>query len=375
MSGVRTKGASGLECRAEAGDSRVRASASPPIEAVRAALAAELEGVGAVPVVVALSGGLDSCVLLHALRFSAIGRSSVSTLVAAHFDHRMRSGSQGDAAWVRGLCRAWKVELAEGAVDASAEEPSSEDDARTLRYAFLRGVAARRGALLLTAHHADDQAETVLFRALRGTGIEGLAGIPRRRALAGDDGALAATVVRPLLDLTRDDLQAYARHFGVPWRTDPSNRSLAYARNVIRHELIPLAEKRVAAGARRSLARLAEIAGDEEAAWAAAMRFVLPALDVQGMSCRRDALLALGPELGARVLRLLTAEAGLTLDRDTTKRALGFIGESQSGRHIELGRGVELHLKADRVLVVLGRDAPDGALQREPMPVSADSTE
>lgn len=336
---------------------------SDPVALVRSTIVAELDDVRDGPVVVALSGGLDSCVLLHALRFSTAVETA---LVAAHFDHGMRSGSRSDAAWVRGVCKAWSVDLAEGGVTGSATVPTSEDEARDLRYAFLGDVAEQRGAVLLTAHHADDQAETVLFRALRGTGIEGLAGIPRRRVLD-VDGDVGVTVVRPLLSLTRDDLEAYARQCVVPYRPDPSNESASFARNVLRRTILPLAEEKVAPGARRSLARLADIAREEEAAWAAAMRFVLPALDVRPgtegdlgrrpdakrcLSCRRDALVEVGPALAARVLRRMAGEHGLNLDRDTTRRGFAFVQNSQSGRYIELGRGVQLHLKEDRVIIV-----------------------
>lgn len=340
--------------------------------AIGAALAGLASEVAGRPAVVALSGGLDSCVLLHALRYGA--RTTVP-LIAAHFDHGMRPDSSADAAWVRGLCRAWDVRLAEGAVDVHDEVPASEDEARRMRYAFLRRVSAEYGAVLLTAHHADDQAETVLFRVLRGTGIEGLAGIPRRRVLGGID-TPDVTLLRPLLEVTRAEVEAYAERNGVPCRPDPTNESSSYARNVIRNVILPVAEAQVAGGARRSLVRLAEIAGDEEAAWNSALPFVLSAVDARGVSstasalgdpdppgagnppveedvsCGRKSLLALGPALAARVLRVLAASAGVTLDRGTTRRALAFVRDSQSGRYIELGRGVELRLRDGRVIIV-----------------------
>lgn len=339
-------------------------SGRDPVKAVRAATAAELVDLSTDAAVVALSGGIDSCVLLHALRFPPHSSLEVT---AAHFDHGMRPESPGDAAWVQGLCRAWRVELDSGRVGPSHPAPASEDAARSARYSFLRDVAERRDAVILTAHHADDQAETVLFRVLRGTGIEGLAGIPRRRVLTGN-GPGDVVVLRPLLEVTRDDLEAYARSCRVPHRADPTNRRPDYARNVIRHDLLPRAEREVAPGARRALARLADIARDESAAWASAMRYVLPALDVRGVaapsvpsgtdarpavepSCRRDALLDVGRPLGARVLRFLAAECGATLDYDTTRRAMAFIENSRSGRHIELGGGLELHLEAERVVL------------------------
>src|SRR5690606_16771359 len=119
-----------------------------------------------------------------------------------------RDGSAGDALWARGLCAAWEVPLD---VERLASTPRGEAEARAARYEFLRRVAEARGAdLVATAHHADDQAETVLFRAVRGTGLKGLAGIA----------PLGNGLVRPLLPLWRRDIERYARERGLAWRTD-----------------------------------------------------------------------------------------------------------------------------------------------------------
>ena len=309
--------------------------------------------------IVALSGGLDSCVLLHVLRFALAGTARVR---AAHFDHGIRPDSGADAAWVRGLCRAWEVELASG--DWSGEAPggtgASEGAARAARYAFLHEVRrAWSPALLLTAHHADDQAETVLFRALRGSGIDGLAGIPMFREPG---------IIRPLLSLWRHDIEAYARHFGVPWREDASNRDGGYSRNLIRHHLLPLAEEAVP-GARRALVRLAGIAGEERQAWERALERVEAGLDLRpeeqeihpagtrrsGVSVDRDAFLEMGPELGSRVLRSLVRNrlSAPVPDRAGMDRALEFAASGRSGARIELGRGVELGRALDRLRLLV----------------------
>ncbi len=208
-----------------------------------------MRGTGA-HVLVAVSGGCDSVSLLHLLRFAA--DDATLRVSAAHFDHAMRPGSADDAAWVRGLCRAWGVPLAEGRADAV---PRSEAQARDARYAFLREAQRACGATFLaTAHHADDQAETVLFRALRGTGVAGLAGIPAR-----DPSGL----VRPLLPLWRAEIRRYARDNGLRWLTDPTNAVPDAARNRIRLRLLPYVERHLAPGARRSLARLGQLAADD----------------------------------------------------------------------------------------------------------------
>lgn len=320
--------------------------------------------------VVALSGGLDSCVLLHVLRF-ALDRDV--PLGAAHFDHRMRAGSARDAAWVRGLCRAWGVEVVGG---EAGDPPTSEAEARDARYAFLESVRRRSApARLLTAHHADDQAETVLFRVLRGTGIEGLAGIPGEREPA---------IVRPLLGVWREELEAYATEVGLRWREDATNELLGFARNVIRHELLPRAEETVAPGARRALVRLSEIAGAEGAAWSDALDVVLGALDVEhepdrptgpeeptahpSVSVDREGLAALSPGLRGRVIRRIVemtarraaaeGEAPHRLDAASTERAADFVREGRSGAGIELGGGIELRRELDRIVVATAASEP-----------------
>jgi tRNA(Ile)-lysidine synthase len=306
------------------------------------------------PVVVAVSGGLDSCVLFHLLRFATAPRPD---LVAAHFDHRMRAGSEEDAEWVRGLCRAWGVPVRIGHAD---DVPASEGVARLARYGFFDSVRREIGAVrLLTAHHADDQAETVLFRVLRGTGIEGLRGIPSRREPG---------VVRPLLDFWRRELESYARAVHLSWREDPSNENVGYARNAIRRRFLPDAEAQVAPEARRALVRLSAIAAENEAAWAAVLPDLLSGLDVvrtgSVVSWSREAVASLHPTLRGRVVRWLAAEAGRVLDEAGTRRAVDFATSSRSGSRIDLGGGIQLRRELDRL--VLGRSvaaSPDEPLQ------------
>src|SRR5690606_39531002 len=146
---------------------------------------------------------------------------------AAHFDHGMRPGSAADAEWVAGLCEAWRVPLER---ERAASPPRSQAEARAARDRLLQHAAARVGAdRIATAHHADDQAETVQNRSIRGTGLRGLAGIPERRG----------RIVRPLLPFRRAELEAYARAAGLRHRADPPNYPLSYARHPLRHEVRP----------------------------------------------------------------------------------------------------------------------------------------
>ena len=178
------------------------------------------------PVVVAVSGGRDSTALLLVLADLADELGLV--LHVAHFDHRVRGRqSAEDADFVAKLANRVGAPIRAGRADRPTK---SEDDARRARYAFLRRAAAQIGATAIaTGHTKEDQAETVLLHLVRGSGIAGLAGMRPLR-----DG-----IARPLLAVTHEDTAAVCRGARVQPRTDPSNRSLAYARNRVRHKVLP----------------------------------------------------------------------------------------------------------------------------------------
>lgn len=296
---------------------------------------------------VAVSGGLDSVVLLHLLRF---GAPPSARLTVAHFDHAMRAGSDADAAWVLGLAAAWGLRVRVGRASAGL---SSEAQAREARYAFLDAARRESGArLVLTAHHADDQAETVLFRALRGTGRAGLAGMASCRG----------AVFRPLLAFWREELEAYARSNRLGWREDATNASLGYARNALRHVVLPDVERLVAPGARRALVRLADLAREDEAGWESILPGVLEPLALEERHgvvwANRAALAALHPAVRARVLRTVAARVGASLDEAATKRVVAFVATARSGQSVELGGGFAVRVELDRVAVTVSIGAP-----------------
>jgi tRNA(Ile)-lysidine synthase len=196
-------------------------------------------------IVVAVSGGPDSVALLRAL-LSFHSTNPATRLVAAHLNHQLRGAeSDADASFVEELCAtlrqaghaglSWRCECIDVAARARSEGGNLEGVARRIRYAWLTDVARQEGLeYVATGHTADDQAETVLHRLLRGTGIKGLRGIASRRPLApGID------VVRPLLRVTRVEVLDYLQALGQPFRQDSSNQDLRFTRNRIRSELLP----------------------------------------------------------------------------------------------------------------------------------------
>lgn len=180
----------------------------------------------------AVSGGLDSMCLLDFL----LGQTGFA-VAAAHFNHRLRGEeAERDQRFVEDWCRERGVPCFTGAGDVRAlaerEGLTPEEAARTLRYAFLEETAAREGYdAVLTAHHAGDNAETVLLNLVRGTGIAGLAGIPRERG----------RLVRPFLEVTRAELAAYAAAHNIPHVEDGTNADPeAASRNFLRLRVLPL---------------------------------------------------------------------------------------------------------------------------------------
>jgi len=293
-------------------------------------------------VVVALSGGLDSVALLHLFRFTS-GLPDID-LVAAHLDHRMRDESGGDAEWAAGLSRAWGVPLCTRAVDSP---PTSEEEARLLRYDFFEEVRTREGARwVVTAHHADDQVETVLFRIARGTGLRGLRGIPEYRTPG---------IWRPLLPFSRSDIEGYASSSGLRWREDATNAGSAFARNVLRHQVIPVLEAQVAPGARDAVLRLARLARQEEDAWESLLPSLIASLAVDHgggqISFRREAFLEYHGAVRARVLRTLARQLGGQLDAAGTRIAVEFTSSGESGRAVRLTGSLDLKRDLDRIIL------------------------
>ena len=184
--------------------------------------------------VIAVSGGADSVALMRAL-----GDSAPGDVVIAHLNHCLRGReSEEDANFVAQLCPRLphQIETLDIAALAKADGDNLEAAARRARYDFLARVAREtQASWVATGHTLDDQAETVLHRLIRGSGLRGLRGIAAKRELAA-----GVALLRPMLSVSRTAVIAYLQTIGQPWREDTTNRDPAFTRNRIRHEVLPL---------------------------------------------------------------------------------------------------------------------------------------
>jgi tRNA(Ile)-lysidine synthase len=314
------------------------------MERVHLAVSAFLQGQGIgrrEPILVAVSGGADSCTLMHVL--AALGQR----IGVAHVHHGLRAESaDADLEFVRERARALGLPFFAVRVNARERDGRSpEARARALRYAALERLRLRSGYnYVATAHTLDDQAETVLLRAIRGTAAAGLAGTVARRP----DGR----VLRPLLEVRRELLREYLRQRGLSWREDPSNQNLAIPRNRIRAEVMPVLES-IHPAAARKLADLAESAS-ATAAWMA--ESTAPALEQAllegdgGLWIDPGPLVALGPPLRMRALAELLRRGGLAerVSRTHLERVARFIEGAQSGKTLSLPQDMTLLCDQDR---------------------------
>jgi tRNA(Ile)-lysidine synthase len=263
---------------------------------------------------VALSGGLDSTVLLASLaRLRSDGRLALP-LRALHVDHGLHPQSPNWAEACRDLARSLAVDLEEIRVDAGAARGESpEAAARSARYGALKSRLAP-GEVLLTAHHADDQLETILLQWLRGGGLRAVAGMARRATFR------PGWHVRPLLGFPRDELRAWAEACGLEWQEDPSNLDPRFDRNYLRLEVLPAIRRRWPAAA-RTAGRVAEYAAD-----ALELEDVLAAQDLRavraGAALSLERLQQLGDARQRSVLRAWLKCLSLPAPAATTLGAL-----------------------------------------------------
>jgi tRNA(Ile)-lysidine synthetase-like protein len=305
---------------------------------------------------VAVSGGPDSLGLLHLL--AQLRDDLGFTLHVAHLNHMLRGDeSQAEAAFVAATASAWRLPVTIAAVDVYAQSQQTRTNlhhaARVARYTFLAQTAQLLAAqAVAVAHHANDQAETVLMHMLRGAGSAGLRGmrpVVPWAEWAPDQvpggPAIAPALIRPLLQITRSEIAEYCAAHGLQPRCDPTNADTHFTRNRIRHELLPqLADYNPQIVA--ALGRSAAVCADEQAFIQQALAAIWPtlaheragAIDFAGDSWR-----SLHPALQRAALRqahmLLRAEQPLGLEHVEAARAAV---ERGVGRRIELPGGLEL---------------------------------
>jgi tRNA(Ile)-lysidine synthase len=304
-------------------------------------------------VIVAVSGGLDSLVLLHIL--ASQHDRWPSGLHVATFDHGWRAESATDAAFVQGMAAAWGLPCTIGRMPPPDHMPQGrEAAARTARYDFLVQVARNQGArTIVTAHHADDQTETILLHLLRGTGTHGLQGMSPYALLPGFDDIWLA---RPLLEITREQLATYAQQHNLTPRHDSSNDDPRYQRNALRREIVPQL-KRFNLKFTHNLLRLASIVRDEQAYLSESLQRGLLAYAEQAPHCwqlPRDRFWDEHIALQKRYLWQAAQTLSQTPQDVTHERimaALKIIREKRIGATIEIPGGVIVRLTQVYVIV------------------------
>jgi tRNA(Ile)-lysidine synthase len=302
------------------------------------------------PLLLAVSGGLDSMVLLDAFASVSAGRVAA----VATFDHETGTYATRAARLVERVARRHGLEVVTGRLSdhaPAAGRSGGEAMWREARHRFLAAAARARGARVVTAHTRDDQIETVLMRELRGSGARGLAG----QAVAGE-------IVRPFLALRRSTLEEYARTRGVSWEEDPSNASRAFLRNRVRHDLLP-AMRRVDPTI-------------DDTLWAIGLRAAHWRADVEALvdaqlpihQPDRATIVVAQAELaghGANSLSVLwpalAGRAGLALDRRGTHRCTTFTMQQPRRGAIPLAGGWMLEARAGDLVLCRARTKEAGA--------------
>lgn len=273
---------------------------------------------------VAVSGGIDSVVLLHKLV-----KAGGHEITVAHFDHGIRDDSADDARFVEGLAAHYGLPFVMRREELGKK--AGEEQARNRRYAFLRAEATARGARLATAHHADDVVETIAINVRRGTGWRGLA------VLDADD------ITRPLLTKTKQELRDYALKERLEWVEDSTNAGDAYLRNRVRRKItasLPYADKRSLLNAWQRQLRLKQEIDQEVAATARAH------LE------SRYFLTHIGQSEACELLRfIIRSQGGVGITRPQAERALIAIKTARPRASFDVAEGVTLQFTA-RTFVV-----------------------
>jgi len=270
---------------------------------------------------VAVSGGIDSVVLLHLLQ-----QLPDVELVVAHFDHGIREDSSNDARFVEELAKKYNLPFRTKREELGTD--AGESLARKRRYEFLQNLADEYDARIATAHHSDDAIETVAINHSRGTGWRGLA-------------VLDSEIVRPLLAMDKAAIRQYAQEHNLEWHEDSTNLSDKYLRNRLRRKMHALSsdDKRKLLSLRRHQLSLKK-----------QIDSIVQTLAGEGPEYSRDFFRYMPPKVAIEVLRFIAK--GL-LTRPQLERALQAIGAARSGAIFQAGNGIEFHFTSRHFTVEL----------------------
>jgi tRNA(Ile)-lysidine synthase len=298
-------------------------------------------------ILIAVSGGVDSMTLLSILY--DFREEFGLRLAVAHVNHGIREiESPNEEAFVRASCERLKIPVYVHRVDPAVfrkkESGSVQEIARNIRYAFFDTRMREIGFdCIATAHTANDNAETVFLNLLRGAGLEGMRGIPPKRD----------AIVRPVLCLTRSEIESFALDRGIEFRTDSSNRSGTYARNIIRNEVFPLIESRLRANVAQTVNRSSSIFREVDEY----MRFAVGNLFPQSVGQVGEkeffissvTLQSLPPVIADYLIRETVSRiADTTLDFDTTRR-IGSLLASSPGAAVQFAPGFRAARESDGI--------------------------
>ncbi len=305
------------------------------------------------PVLVGLSGGVDSVVLLHVL--GQLGHP----VQAAHMNFGLRgSESNDDEAWVRDHCKEQGISLQVGRADLAARACTGESaqmTARRMRYGFLLRTASAAGIFhVAVGHHQDDQAETVLLNLIRGTGPDGLAGMRAKRPIEAGSNIM---LVRPLLHARREAIIDYARNEGLAWREDASNSDPRYARSRMRSVVIPAITQAFGRAATERIARSSSTvrAYVEETVTPVARALFERAADLQEQSLDLGVLFQTAAVWRRRlILQAIRQWLPTVSGTSEAVRQIEHLLHAQPGRRIAFGKAL---VWRGRVRLVFGTDA------------------
>lgn len=307
---------------------------------------------------VGFSGGADSMALLHALT-RYLGRENIA---AVHINHMLRGAdADADEAFCEQYCRENGIEFYVRRVDVNAicGGKGFEEAARNVRYDVFETIAREAGcATVSLAHTADDNLETIIFHLCRGAGAAGLSGIPPKRPLH------ELTIVRPLIDCTREDILAYLAENGLSHRTDATNDDITYTRNFIRGRIVPLMREinpEVSRAARNTSAAITALSAHIEREAEALLDDSARQYPLVLLREMDDALLY------AVVNRLYQNAGGKALPAENAKKLIAYLKEGKRGGRFALPHGILAEVRGDQLRFISAAEENPAFVEEIPL--------